>query len=272
MDFFIESGSRSLRETSVRRPPTSADGLPCTQGRVLRAEGLDSAGAVEAERNLRDIARINRWFGGHRTLIRLLQRSVRPQDRFTILDVGAASGDMGQCVQKRFPNAKVVSSDRRPIHLKTANMPRVAADAFALPFQDGSFDFVMCSSFLHHFSNGEVVDLLRAMRRLARRSVIVLDLERHPFAYFFLPLTRGLFRWSELTVHDGCASVEAAFRHSELESVALAQGPVRATIHRHWPWFRLSIVLDGLETIQMPSKPIIDRGSRELRGSLYPTR
>jgi SAM-dependent methyltransferase len=248
MDFFIESSSRSLREASVRRPPTSAGGLPCTPGRVLRAERLDSADAVEAERNLRDIARINRWFGGHRTLIQLLQRSVRPHDRFSILDVGAASGDMGQCVQKRFRNAKVVSLDRSPIHLKTANMPKVAADAFALPFQDGSFDFVICSSFLHHFSNGEVVELLRAMRRLARRSVIVLDLERHPFGYFFLPLTRWLFRWSKLTVHDGCASVGAAFRRSELESVALALGPARATIHRHLPWFRLSIVLDGLGT------------------------
>src|SRR5258708_40140197 len=104
MDFFIESTSRSLDDASARRPQTSAAGLPCTQGRVLRAERLDSADAVEAERNLRDIARINRWFGGHRTLIQLLQRFVRPQDRFSLLDVGAASGDMGQCAQERFRN------------------------------------------------------------------------------------------------------------------------------------------------------------------------
>lgn len=243
MDFFIEGTSRSLQDASARRPQSSIGGLPCIQGRVPRAERLDSADAVEAERNLRDIARINRWFGGHRTLIQVLRRFIRPQDRFSILDVGAASGDMGRCVQKRFRNANVVSLDRRPLHLKTANMPKVAADAFALPFADGSFDFVMCSSFLHHFSNGEVVALLREMRRLARRSVIVLDLERHPFAYFFLPLTRGFLRWSELTVHDGCASVESAFSRSELESVALALSPAKVTIHRHRPWFRLSIVL-----------------------------
>lgn len=243
MDSVNASTSPSLHDASARGPRISA-GLTCARGRVLRAELLDSADAARAERNLRDIARINRWFGGHRTLIKLLQGFFGSQDRFSALDVGAGFGDMGQSVQERFRNAKVVSLDRRSNHLKIADTPKVAADAFALPFADGSFDIVTCSSFLHHFSNGEVVALMLEMRRVARQSVIVLDLERHPLAYFFLPLTRGLLRWGELTVHDGCASVEAAFRRSELESVALSLAPAMITVRRHWPWFRLSIVLD----------------------------
>lgn len=250
MNFFVGSGARSLNDTPARGPQISA-GFRCAERRVVRTEGLDSADAVEAERNLRDIARINRWFGGHRTLVRLLRVLIRPHDRFSILDVGAGSGDMGQCVQKRFRNAAVVSLDRRPVHLMTANTAKVAADAFALPFADGSFDFVMCSSFLHHFSNGEVVALLREMRRVARRSVIALDLERHPFAYFFLPLSRGLLRWGELTVHDGCTSVESAFRQPELESLAVALSPAKVALRRHWPWFRLSLVLDKPGTGEM---------------------
>jgi SAM-dependent methyltransferase len=250
MDFFVESSARSLSDTQARGPRISAC-FPRIQVRVLRAERLDSADAVEAERNLRDIARINRWFGGHRILIQLLRRLIRPQDRFSILDVGAGSGDMGQCVQKSFRNAKVVSLDRRPVHLVTANTAKVAADAFALPFADGSFDFVMCSSFLHHFSSDDVAALLKEMRRIARRSVIVIDLERHPFAWFFLPLSRGFLRWGELTVHDGCASVEAAFRLSELESIAVALAPATVALRRHWPWFRLSLVLDNPGTSEM---------------------
>jgi SAM-dependent methyltransferase len=253
MGFLVDNSARPLHATPARRPQIS-DGFRCAERRVVRAEGLDSADAVEAERNLRDIARINRWFGGHRTLIRLLRGLVPPHDRFSILDVGAGSGDMGQCVQKRFRNATVVSLDRRSIHLMTAKTAKVAADAFALPFADGSFDFVMCSSFLHHFSKGEVVELLREMRRVARRSVIVLDLERHPFAYFFLPLSRGFLRWAELTVHDGCASVESAFRPRELESIAVALVPAKVALRRHWPWFRLSLVLDKPGASEMAAK------------------
>jgi hypothetical protein len=100
----------------------------------LSVERLDSAERAETEKNLRDIARINRWFGGHRTLVRLLGMFVGTKDRFSLLDVGAASGDMGRYVQKRFPNAQVVSLDRRPLHLKTVTTPRIAADARSLPF------------------------------------------------------------------------------------------------------------------------------------------
>ena len=221
----------------------AAAAFPCASRRVLRSEGLESSAPAAAERNLRDIARINRWFGGHSTLLRLLKEFVEPADHFSILDVGAASGDMGKCIVKRYPNAKVVSLDRRPIHLKRARPPKVAADAFALPFANGSFDFVMCSFFLHHFSDGEIIDLLKEMSRLARRALIVLDLERHALAYCFLPLTRLLLDWSDLTVHDGCISVEAAFTHEELATLGLALCPSRVTTRRHFPWFRLSLVI-----------------------------
>jgi len=197
------------------------------------------------ERNLRDIARINRWFGGHRTLLKLLKEFVEPADQFSILDVGAASGDMGKCIMKRYPNAKVVSLDRRQIHLKRAHPSKVAADAFALPFANGAFDFVMCSFFLHHFPDSQAIDLLKEMSRLARRALVVLDLERHPFAYWFLPLTRILFDWSDLTVHDGCISVEAAFTRQELATLGLTIDPSWATTRRHFPWFRLSLVVPG---------------------------
>jgi len=211
-------------------------------GRSLRAERLEAAEVEEVQENLLDIARINRWFGGHRTLLQLLRGLVGPLDRFSIVDVGAASGDMGRCIQNRFPRATVVSLDRQALHLKTANTPRIAADAFALPFRERSFDLVMSSSFLHHFSNVEVSALLREMRRVARTAVIILDIERHAFASFFLRATRGLFGWSELTVHDGCLSVDAAFQLPELQSIVSVLTPGYLITRRHLPWFRVSAV------------------------------
>jgi SAM-dependent methyltransferase len=177
------------------------------------------------------------------SLVQLLRKLVEPGDRFSTLDVGAASGDMARCVQKRFRHAQVVSLDRRPLHLKTASTPRIAADARALPFANASFDLVLCSSLLHHFPNNEVVALIREMGRIARRAVVVLDIERHPLAYFFLPITRPFPRWSELSVHDGCASLAAAFRRSELESLAQSVASGRVVAQSHRPWFRLSMVL-----------------------------
>lgn len=212
-------------------------------GRVLKPELLDSAGRELRDLNLQDIVRINRWCGGHRVLLRVLRGLVSSRERFSVLDVGAASGDMGQCIGEVFPNARVLLTDYRLAHLRNTALPRVAADAFRLPFLPGAFDFVICSSVLHHFPDGQVVDLIRKTRSFARRALIILDLERHPIPYYFLPSTRRVFGWSTLTLHDGPISVAAGFRAEELASLTHAAGAGAVTVRKHRPWFRLSAVV-----------------------------
>ena len=193
-------------------------------GRTLKREWLERARPADADRNLRELACINRWFGGYRSLLRMMKDLVDPAEHFSVLDVGAGSGDMGKCLTRRFPNVTVVSLDHRPVHLRNALSPRVAADALQLPFADNAFDFVLCSSVLHHFPDCEVVDMIATLRPFARRALLLLDLERHPLAYHFLPWTRRIFGWGPLTLHDGPASVAAAFRLEELISLIRAAG------------------------------------------------
>jgi hypothetical protein len=87
-----------------------------------------------------------------------------------------------------------------------------------------------------------VVQLLGAFWEAARHAVIVQDLERHPLAYYFLPATRWLFGWSELVVHDGPISVEAAFKVDELRKLGLQAGLEAPVVRTHRPAFRLSMV------------------------------
>src|SRR5205085_12231342 len=91
----IVSETLGIRGNLVSTLARAAATFPCAAGRVIRSEHLESSAPTAVERNLRDIARINRWFGGHRTLLKLLQEFVEPADQFSVLDVGAASGDMG---------------------------------------------------------------------------------------------------------------------------------------------------------------------------------
>lgn len=211
--------------------------------RVLGTEMLECAESAPADRNLRDIARINRWFGGHHALLRMMRDLATPDEHFSVLDVGAGSGDMGLCLTGHFPNAKVISLDHRPSHLRNAPSPRVVADALELPFPTGSFDFVLCSSVLHHFPDDRVIDMIARLRLFARRALLLLDLERHPVPYHFLPMTKRVFDWCPLTVHDGPMSVAAAFRVEELASMAHAAGATVLAAQRHWPWFRISVVV-----------------------------
>ena len=196
--------------------------MHCLGGRVLKPELLDTQPEAEARASLDDLTRINRHWGGHSTLRRLLKENV--EGALTLLDVGAASGDMGARILEWYPQARVTSLDRIPSHLSKAPGTRIAADAFALPFKPKSFDYVFCSLFLHHFTNDEIVSLLRGFAEVASRKVLVIDLERNPVAYYFLPLTRRILGWDPVTVNDGAISVEAAFRSHELEDLARRAG------------------------------------------------
>ncbi len=210
-------------------------------GRIIVPEILDSAPDPEAQRNLSELAFLNRWFGGHRVLRWSLRQLYRREDSFTLLDVGAATGDTARVLSDAFPNANVTCLDWQIRNLSSAPHPKVVGDAFALPIPDSAFDVVHCSLFLHHFTDQQVVQLLAEMARCAGRAVVVQDLERHPLAYYFLPATAWILGWSAIILHDGPVSVEAAFRPKELKQLA-AQAGLPAKVQSHWPWFRLSLI------------------------------
>lgn len=216
--------------------------MRCTDGRIIRPEWLDTQTPEDATASLNDLVKINRLLGGHGVLRKTMAGLVHPGDSFSLLDVGAASGDMGACIQKAYPAAVVTSFDYKADHLATAADPRVCGDAFHLPFAPRSFDFVHCSLFLHHFPDAEVVDLLRTFAMIARRAVVITDLERNPLAYYFLPMSKFIFGWDPITLHDGPISVEAGFHASELQSLAKAAGLAEARVYRHRPAFRLALV------------------------------
>jgi hypothetical protein len=216
--------------------------MPVASQRVIVPEMLDHAPPDVARASLRDLERINRYLGGYLVLRDLFMGVVGPQDAFSVLDVGAASGDMGAAIRKRFPGARVTSLDYKTDHLEHAADPKVCANAFCLPFRPASFDFVFSSLFLHHFTNDQVVELFRSFRATARRAVLAIDLDRGPLAYHFLPNTRWLFGWHDITINDGQISVEASFKRDELAAVAARAGLANARVRVHRPWSRLSLV------------------------------
>jgi hypothetical protein len=210
--------------------------------RRIEPELLDHAAPEEARKSLADLVKLNSRFGGHGILRTLLAAVTQPNEAFSLLDVGAASGDTARFIHELYPRATVISLDKNATNLALAPSPRLRGDAFRLPFAADSFDFVFTSLFLHHFQDDEIVDLLRGFRQIARRAVLISDLERHLVSYCFLPATRWLYGWHNLTLHDGPISVRAAFTSNELRDLAVRAGLHVAGVTTHHPSFRISLV------------------------------
>lgn len=210
-------------------------------GRIVEPEWLDDAPPDRARASLDDLIRLNRYWGGYSSLASLFRELNPPDVTFSVLDIGAASGDMGRELRRFHAGARVVSLDYVAHHLDRAEAPKVVGDAFRLPFAPRSFDYVFSSLFLHHFPNDGIVALLKGFSSVARRAVLAIDLERAAIPYWFVPTTRAILGWDPITAHDAPVSVAAGFRAGELRELAAAAGLCDPVVRSHGIAYRLTL-------------------------------
>lgn len=206
----------------------------------------DSADAGELRRSLDFIEKVNRRLGYTRATVSHLDRLAAgwPVGRaMAVLDVATGSGDVPRAVcswaDRRRIAVRIVAVDRHPVTLgiarRSASDPRIEfirGDALALPLGERSFDFVLCSMFLHHLDPPAVIRVLREIDRVADRGVIVADLLRHRRALAWIVL--GTLFSKPMVRHDARASVRQAFTRPEIERLRDSAGMGYATYHRHF--------------------------------------
>jgi ubiquinone/menaquinone biosynthesis C-methylase UbiE len=192
---------------------------------LMDAPGLPPDEVADAYRVLQ---RVNRQLGNLWTLRREWFRFVReegidPGQPVTVLDVGGGSGDVAgffrRILAKSHPAGLVFSLDRDPVASSLARQSGEAAvqgDALRLPFADRSIDLVTAVKFAHHFHDEGLQILIGEMARVASRRVVVLDIERHLFAYWGFIAWSRVFTSNRLVRYDGPLSVLRGFTRDEL--------------------------------------------------------
>jgi ubiquinone/menaquinone biosynthesis C-methylase UbiE len=177
------------------------------------------------EDDLRNLRIINRYLGNYRAVLGGLARLIEEQKlkRFSLLDVGTGSADIPALIaswaRRHHLTAQLIGLDPEPVTLRAAvdqirNYPEIAllrGDGRALPLASDSVDFVLSSQTLHHFSEDDIINLLRGWSRVARRAIIVCDLVRHPLAYYGIRLVTKAFTRNIMTRTDAPLSVQRAF-------------------------------------------------------------
>lgn len=215
--------------------------------RIPTAELLDTdAGtAAEVAASLRDLQRINRWFGGISTTLSMVRRIAQAtgQRELTLLEVAAGSGDVPGRVRARLARngiqLRIVLLDRAVTHLDSVR-PAVAGDALALPFQDASFDLVSSSLFAHHLPPDAVVAFAQEALRVCRTAVLVNDLIRDPLHLGLIYAGLPLFR-SHITRHDSVASVKQAYTVTEMRDMFKRTPAKKIEITRHY-LYRMGVI------------------------------
>ena len=190
---------------------------------------------------------INRLLGGNSVTIKGLKKLLKTQSKskvIKILDLGCGNGDILRDVAKFGRNnnyrfklmgidanyaaieyAKELSKNYQELSFETI-------DIFSEGFKEQTYDIILCTLFLHHFKNEELISFLKSTVQKATIGVVVNDLHRHRLAYYLFKLI-GLFIENKMVRKDGLTSVLRAFKRKDLETI-LRQVHVPFSIQ--WKW------------------------------------
>ena len=214
---------------------------------------------------LRELKVINTYLGGNKVSIQglkqLLKKApVRPEP-LIVADIGCGGGDMLQLLadwgrKNRVPmrlygidaNPHIIAYAKR----NTAAYPEIdylAADIFSEEFTKQQFDIVNCTLFTHHFSDEQLVRMLRSLLRQARLGLVINDLHRHPLAYYSIKLLTRLASRSHMVKHDAPVSVLRSFLRKDWQRILQSAGVQHYRIR--WKWaFRWMLTIPTGSPIQ----------------------
>lgn len=213
----------------------------------------ESAAAMRGA--LRFLEITNRWFGGSRLVLRHLAgwaaRWPRGGQPITVLDVGTGTADIPMAlvrwarsrgVRLAVTGLDLVKSITELARARVKHFPEisiVSGNLFDFAPFGARYDYVTASLFLHHVEPARTPEALGILSGLARRGLIVSELQRTRASY--LAITGASYALGNRIVrHDAPASVRRAFLRSELDGLARQSG-LGYLAARTEPFFRLSL-------------------------------
>ncbi len=193
---------------------------------------------------LRDVAKVNRWFRGHRPTFDWLDglplREVKGTVR--ILDVGCGYGDTLRLIErwaeKRRVDVELTGIDLNPDTVAiaaeasngTSKIRWLAGDV--LEYAPAEQPHLVFSELMaHHLQNAQIVNFIQWMEKNAVVSWLINDLSRAPVPYHFFRWFSRLMRLHPFVQHDGPVSIARAFAAEDWRklccSAGLCNGEVR---------------------------------------------
>ncbi|GAL65471.1 methyltransferase domain-containing protein [Jejuia pallidilutea] len=221
-------------DTSYRSNATEIMDDFSMKGTLLR-DTLDKLGSI------------NKWLGGNTITLNGIKQLLHNQPKaktYTIVDLGCGHGDILRLVaeygRKHQFSFNLVGIDANQDAIDYANelsvnYPEITfqnIDIFSEAFLNLEFDIVLSTLFLHHFKDGEIVNLLQHLSHKAKLGIVINDLHRSKLAYGLFKLL-GLLISNHMIVQDGLTSILRAFKREDLEKLSET---LNLTSKIYWKW------------------------------------
>ncbi len=196
----------------------------CLEPEILD-QGAEYYTAEEYEDCLIQLGYINRFLGSNASILASLRSMPVPPT--SILDVGCGGGFMVLMLAKHFPKAEVAGIDINPRAIEFASQRLFAMlhpllnARFELRQHPElselykSYDVVIANLMCHHLDDDSLLEFLKRVIKIARKKVVINDLQRHYVPYYLFKILSRIFSKNLIIQHDGALSIRKALTRKE---------------------------------------------------------
>lgn len=198
--------------------------------------------------NMQELDFINRKLGGHDItldgVVALIKDQVNFNSRLTVMEIGCGGGDNLRAIRnwaERIHLAVQLSGvDINPECIAYAKQQKrnkgiefIVSD-YKSVLTEQKPDIIFSSLFCHHFTEGELIFMLRWMKQNSRIGFFINDLHRHRLAYYSIKFLTQVFSRSYLVKNDAPLSVQRGFKRKEW--VAIFEQAGISNFNCKWRW------------------------------------
>lgn len=216
-------------------------------------DDLEISGPV-IDQTLKELDIINRRLGGNQISTSVFRKLLRLHGITSVADLGCGGADiliaMARIAKKQGKDVNFTGIDANPHIVEYAerhvsawpNIRIACQNIFSPEFRSQSFDVIHCCLFTHHFTHGELTELLGALKQQTRVAILINDLHRHWLAWYAIKWITRFFSKSYMVRNDAAVSVARGFKRNELIAILRAAGIRQFTIRWRWA-FRWQVVI-----------------------------
>jgi Methyltransferase domain len=217
-----------------------------TRSYTLELLDADDIPEKDLIQNLKELKFINTYLGGHKTLLRGFEIFKSTKFPLHVLEIGSGGGDNLMALKKIFPEHAYTGVDLKKVctdfsKTQDPDINWVCEDVFkynpATPI-----DVIFNSLFCHHFTDEQLVVILKWMYKNSSKGFFIGDLHRNRLAYWSIKFLTGLFSKSYLVKNDAPLSVKRGFTSDEWRLLLLKAGIENFTITWCWAFRHLIVV------------------------------
>jgi 2-polyprenyl-3-methyl-5-hydroxy-6-metoxy-1,4-benzoquinol methylase len=223
--------------------------------RSNKSELLDEVNIPSEDlfRNLYELEIINKKLGGHNATFKGLSYFSFRKHSHTLLDIGSGGGDTLRAIANskygkyfnQLDGADLKSDCISYAKRNSEEFPSIAyyENDYKICLENNKrqYDIISNALFCHHFTDEQLIEILKLMQQHCQMGFVINDLQRHWLAYYSIKLLTTLFSKSYLVKNDAPLSVARSFKKGEWKNLLLRAGIENAIIK--WSWaFRFVIV------------------------------